>query len=178
MVWARSQNQGTRHASTKGGGHDERHADGHCRRPRRGSSRAGGTDTPRKPAWRFSGWRCGGDRPARGRSPANAGPHGRNAAAPCSAAPRGARSPATSGCPCSSSGCPPHAAGPPMTTASMGTPPAGNSSSTVPCGWCARGATGVAHATVIPGKATKQSWSASKSHAHGSVDDPRRGRQP
>ena len=37
---------------------------------------------------------------------------------------------------------------------------------------------GVANATVTPGKATPQSWSASKLPDHGSLDDPRRDRQP
>ena len=102
----------------------------------------------------------------------------RNSATPCSAAPRGARSTATYGCQGSSSGCTPHAVGTPMTTECTGTPPACTSAATVPCGLCCSGSTDVANATVTRSKAPKTSWSAAKSHDHGSLDDPRRGRQP
>ena len=105
-------------------------------------------------------------------------PPARNSAMLCSAAPRGARRTDTSGCQHCARGGTPHGVGSPRTTECTGTPPACKSASPAPCGLCCRGSTGVANATVTRGKATTQCWSAAQWPDHGSLDDPRRGRQP
>jgi hypothetical protein len=168
----------TRHASTTCWGNGWSHAAGSGQAPRHGSSRAVGTDRQENRASSCWGARVGGARLARGERTSNAGPHGRTCGPRARASPCGVRRTATAGCPCWSSGATPHAVGMTMTTESRGTPPADKSAATTPYGGCGSGSSGVAHATVIPGQATPQYWSASTWPDHGALDDPRRDRQP
>ena len=105
----------------------------------------------------------GGARSARGTITATAGPQGRHAGPRASASPRGVRRPAPAGCPSCASGSPPNPrVGPLLRRASRGTPPGCQRVAPSQTAWAGSGSSGAAHATVVPGKATPQSWSACK----------------
>ena len=171
LVWARAHPKQRRTAAPQCEGHGEGKAAWNGQRPSHGACQAVGRASQGKPGASVWGASGGGARSARGTITATAGPQGRHAGPRASASPRGVRCPAPAGCPSCASGSPLNSTGRTTpTAASRGTPPGCQRVAPKPDGVGCSGSSGVAHATVVPGKATPQSWSACKWPAPGSLE--------